>query len=238
MPDNIRFDPFHPQQPRIPGVPEGKAKAKPAPPPPEPQAAATEPMPSRRPLPWIPMIVAGVLIATAGFFWWKRVSSSDPDRMESTGSAVSSPRAADDPAQEKGLPVGPGKVATRDELTKAWSDKRFLFRNSLTQETVPAMVVSLPGGAYWAFSLREPFSNCDLEDVTDLAKLQSEYQFQADHPMVVDPCSRSIFDLARYGTTPSGSLVRGEIEKGGAIRPPIAIEVSVEGDEVRAIRMD
>jgi hypothetical protein len=237
MPDNTRFDPFHPQQPRIPGVPDGEAKPKPAPPPPEPYAAP-EQAPPRQPLPWIAMIVAGVLIAAAGFFWWGRASSTQSDQAGRSGAAVSFPATADDSAHEKGLPVGPGKVASTDQLAHAWSHRRFLFRNSLTGETVPAMVVSLPGGDYWAFSLREPFGNCELEYVTDLAKLRSEYDFQADHPMVVDPCNRSVFDLTRYGTTPSGSLVRGEIEKGGAIRPPIAIEVRVEDDEVRAVRME
>ena len=100
------------------------------------------------------------------------------------------------------------------------------------------MVVRLPGGEYWGFSLREPFGNCDLEYVTDMAALQTNYNFSADHPMVGDPCNHSVFDLMRYGTTPSGTLVRGEIEQGGAIRPPIAIEIRKDGNEIRAVRME
>lgn len=237
MPDNTRFDPFHPQQPRIPGVPESEAKPKAAPPPPPEPLPAPGPAPSRQPLPWIAMTVAGILIAVAVLLWWGRGSSGQPEHAAGPA-AISFPPISNDSAREKGLPTGPGKIATPDELAQPWSHKRFLFRNRPTGETVPAMLVSLPGGEYWAFSLRAPFGNCELEYVTDLAKLQSEYQFQGDHPMVADPCSRSVFDLTRYGATPSGSLVRGEIEKGTAIRPPLAIEVRVEDNEVRAIRME
>lgn len=119
----------------------------------------------------------------------------------------------------------------------AWSAKRFLFRNPLTSETVPAMVVRLPGGGYWGFSLREPYGSCDMEFVTDLEKLQSYYNFRANHPMVGDPCDRSVFDLAEYGTAPSG-LVRGEVAQGTAIRPPLAIEIRTNGDKVQAVRME
>ncbi len=57
----------------------------------------------------------------------------------------------------------------------------------MTAQLGPAMVVRLPGGAYWGFSMREPFGDCQLELVTDLKKLKTAYNFRADHPMVADP---------------------------------------------------
>jgi hypothetical protein len=135
------------------------------------------------------------------------------------------------------LPVGPGSVATTEELAKTWSAKRFLYRNSLRGQTEPAMVVRLPRGELWGFSLLEPFGNCELEFVTDLDKLRTEYRYRADHPMVVDPCNRTVYDLLRYGGgAANDELVRGVIVQGTGIRPPMAIEIRVDGKDIVAVR--
>jgi hypothetical protein len=135
--------------------------------------------------------------------------------------------------------TGPGVVASTSDLSKAWSAKRFLFRSPLSTDLVPAMVVRLPGGQYWGFSLREPFGSCQLAYVTDLQKLQSDYGFHASHPMVVDPCNQTVFDLLQYAPGESeGGLVRGAIVQGGGLRPPLAIEIRVEGRDVRAVRSE
>lgn len=137
------------------------------------------------------------------------------------------------------LPLGPGIVASTTDLTKAWSAKRFLFRSPFDPDPVPAIVVRLPGGQYWGLSLREPFGTCELGYVTDLAKLQSDYGLHAEHPMVVDPCTQTVYDLAQYAPgSPDGALVRGAIVSGGAVRPPLAIEIRVEGKNVRAVRSE
>jgi hypothetical protein len=99
------------------------------------------------------------------------------------------------------------------------------------------MVVKLPHGAYWGFSLREPFGKCDLEYVTNLETLRQEYQFDADHPMLVSPCDQTVYDLLRYGFSSAG-LVRGDIVQGSGIRPPMAIEIRQHGNEVVAVRME
>jgi len=240
MPDDKKLDPFKPQQPRIPGVPASASQGKLAsslPPPGEHTPGQTESGIRRL---WVSLVVAGVLIIVIAAFLRSRILSRESDQANLAPAAVapSSPVAAPASKSAENLPVAPGEVATADELTKAWSAKRFLYRNQATGDLTPAMVVRLPGGEYWAFSLREPFGTCDLEYVTDLAGLQTNYNFSADHPMVVDPCNHSVFDLTRYGTTPSGTLVRGEVEQGGAIRPPIAIEVRQEGNKIRAVRME
>jgi hypothetical protein len=240
MPDDKKLDPFKPQQPRIPGVPASASQEKPA----SSRPPAVEHIPGQtesgvRRL-WVPLVVAGVLIIAIAAFLRNRISSHESDQASLTAAAVTPPNPMAAPASKnaENLPVAPGEVATTDELAKAWSARRFQFRNQATGELTPAMVVRLPGGEYWGFSLREAFGTCDLEYVTDLAALQTNYNFSADHPMVVDPCNHSVFDLLRYGTTPSGTLVRGEIEQGGAIRPPIAIEIREEGNEIRAVRME
>jgi len=136
------------------------------------------------------------------------------------------------------LPVGPGPVGTTAELAKAWAGKRFLFRDPVTSEPVPAMIVHLPDGSYWAFSLREPFGTCDLAYVTELEQLRTDYNFPASHPMVVNTCNRTVYDLLRYGGSSDGGLVRGEVVEGLGIRPPMAIEVRVEGQQLVAVRME
>ncbi len=223
MPDEKKLDPFKPEQPHIPGVPTDKGQ-------PEPGARKV----------WVPLVVASVLIISIGaFFLRNRLSFPKPAQASASPAAVTPPSPA--APVSKGaevLPVAPGEVATTDELAKAWSAKRFLFRNPATGEIAPAMVVRLPGGELWGFSLREPFGDCDMEYMADLEVLQTKYNFSANHPMVGDPCTHSVFDLMKYGSTPDGTIVRGEIERGGAIRPPIAIEIREEGNEIRAVRME
>ncbi len=118
-----------------------------------------------------------------------------------------------------------------------WLARKFNFKDQLTGGLTPAMVVHVPGGAYWAFSLNAPFGTCELEYVTDPGKLNKQYGYTSDHPMVVDPCNRTVYDLSRYGTGPNG-LVRGEIVRGSGVRPPVAIEVRIEGREIVVTRME
>jgi len=100
------------------------------------------------------------------------------------------------------------------------------------------MIVRLPDASYWAFSLREPFGTCELDYVTELGKLSTDYNFRATHPMVVNPCHQTVYDLLRYGSSSDGGLVRGEVVEGTGIRPPMAIEVRVEGKQLVTGRME
>jgi hypothetical protein len=56
--------------------------------------------------------------------------------------------------------------------------------------------------------------------------------------MVVDPCTQTVFDPLRMGQRADGAWLRGAIVQGGGLRPPIAIEVSVHGDSLRAERIE
>jgi hypothetical protein len=135
-------------------------------------------------------------------------------------------------------------VAAVEELEKPWASKKFVFRKPFSGETSPAMVVRLPGGAaggsasYWAFSLQAPFERCELEYVTDLGSLASQYGYRARHPMVANPCSGSIYDPLRLGTLPTGAWVRGEVVQGSGVRPPIAIEIHMRAGHLVATRIE
>ncbi len=236
MPDEKKTDPFKPVEPSIPGV---------APKPPASEAPASHPPSDNLPrgnaatAVWIAVSVVGVFIIL-GALALRSMSTSPKAKQPVAGTTSdASLGAAAAPKPSQALPVGPGPIATAEELQKPWSARRFLFRDPITSEPVPATVVRLPGGAYWAFSLREPFGTCELEYVTDLQKLGTDYGFRADHPMVVNPCDHTVYDLLRYGAGSSGGgLVRGEIVKGSGIRPPVAIEVRAEGKEILAVRME
>jgi len=234
MSDEKKLDPFKPVDPSIPGVAPGGAKRPPAQPPrtPAPQHRGTSQL-----LIWVATAAVVVFIVGGAIFFWLRGLSAKPG-PSSVESASSTPAAIDAPKPAANLPVGPGPIATAEELSKTWSTKRFLYKDPVTSEPVPAMVVHLPGGSYWAFSLRAPFGNCQLEFVSDLDKLQTDYNYRADHPMVGDPCNHTVFDLLRYGTSSNGGLVRGEVAQGSDIRPPMAIEVRIEGSQVIAARME
>ncbi len=242
MSDEKKVDPFKPQQPHIPGVPEGvKAANPPAPPkvvkPPVKPAGAPkkEKETEHMPVLWVALIVAACLVCV-GFAWWGH-HATPKEEVLTPEVEIPAPAAEENPKPAERLPEGPGTVATTMQLEKVWSSQRFIFRNPISAEQVPAMVVHLPGGIYWGFSMREPFGTCELEYVTDLNKLAQDYHYRADHPMVGDPCNHAVFDLMKYGSGPNG-LVRGEIVQGAAVRPPLAIEMRTKGAEVIAVRIE
>jgi hypothetical protein len=234
-------DAFNPQQPKIPGVstPSNQAAtqtvAAAGQTSPDPNSSSADATQSGGLPTWITLSIAGALFLIIMGVWWSRRTPAEQVSPAEAAAPVPATAAPVKAAQD--LPVGPGEIATTDELADVWSSKRFIFRNSMRDEQVPAMVVHLPGGTYWGFSLREPYGTCEMEWVTDLQKLASEYKYRAQHAMVADPCNRSVFDLTRYGSGPNG-LVRGEIKQGAAVRPPIAIEIETKGKRLLAVRME
>lgn len=236
MPDGKKFDPFKPQQPAIPGVSPGAPK-------PQPDAVPQDeyiPAPHERGFPPTNyFILAGVaaFLIIAGLIYWGHSSSAKTNPPPAVTADLSQPAAINATQPEQSLALGPGVIATTEDLAKPWSAKRFLFRGVGSAQLEPALVVRLPHGDYWGFSLREPFGTCELEYVTDLGKLQTEYNFRATHPMVVNPCSHTVYDLLRYGGGSSNDeLVRGLIVQGNGVRPPMAIEIRAEGKQIVAVR--
>jgi len=231
--------PFKPSDPKIPGVSPRHESVDHAPPP----SAEQKPVPARfsmsqMPPRWLILSTTGVVAVCLIAVWWLHGTSA---KESNTGSETTAPTTTTvdskpSPIPEP-LPVGPGEIATTSELAKDWSARKFIFRDPLTSREVPAMVVRLPGGVYWGFSLVEPYGSCEMEFVTDMEKLRTDYGFRASHPMVGDPCNRAVFELTRYGSGPAG-LVRGEIAHGAAVRPPMAIEIQVRGKQVLAKKIE
>jgi hypothetical protein len=180
-------------------------------------------------------IVAVVGLAYFGVKWWEtqralKQAENPPVAAGTTDLPPTNVTVAD-------LPFGPGPVATTAELSKEWSSKRFIFRAPQTADNIPAVVIKLPNNVYWGLSLREPFGTCEMEYVTDTEKISAVYRFQADHPMIGDPCTKAVFDLLKYGNAPGG-VVRGETVSGAASRPPVAIQMVVKGKDVVAVKIE
>jgi serine/threonine protein kinase len=229
-------NPYKPSQPVIPGVPAPAPEKEEVPPP------VAEPEVSRRAraIPSGLWIAAGALVVLiVGGWLWFRGPSSTSQSISSSQEAALDTTAPGNQKPRRQLPLAPGIVATTKELAKPWSSKSFLFRTDTSAEPIPALVVHLPNGQYWGISMIEPFGTCELEYVTDPRALQSEYGFSANHPMVGDPCTHTVYDLLHYqGGAPDGGLVRGAIVHGTGVRPPLAIEIEVHGKEISAVRME
>jgi hypothetical protein len=240
MPEEKKIDPFKPQQPSIPGVvPRAESPKPEAAPAPENAAPSVQPKAQPPQLKLIAVAGAGVLIMLIGLIVWGRSSSHKVAPVSADTSTAPPAAPADTPKPQPTEPTGPGTIATAAELSKPWAAKRFQYHNFVTGQYEPAMVVRLPHGEYWGFSLIEPFGTCQLEFVSDLDKLKTDYGYHADHPMVGDPCNHTLYDLTRYGGGAStDDLVRGVIVQGNGIRPPMAIEIKVQGNSIVAGRSE
>jgi hypothetical protein len=225
---------YNPQMPRIPGVPTGGAGG----------FAAAIGASIKQMLPALAVVCVLLLIGVAVVVRHRAASTAPPQpAMPVVRQAVSAPVPADPPPDVPERSDS-GEIAPVSDLARPWSSKAFTYVRPIEHEGVAAMVIRLPGeaggsgAAYWAFSLTEPFGTCQLKFVTDLAALANQYGYAATHPMVVDPCTQTVFDPLRMGQRTDGAWVRGEIVQGGGLRPPMAIEVSVRGGALYAERME
>ncbi|MBI3668778.1 MAG: hypothetical protein HY237_03220 [Acidobacteria bacterium] len=234
-----KADRFKAEMPQIPGVTDLPAE-------PEPWLETLRRNSNVR----IAVPLAAALILGAGIAWWtlrapRPAATAPPVAAEAPPASPPAPAPVNaTPLPFVASPGGPAEVATLRELAKPWSSKKFLFRRPFSNETLPAIVVRLPGGtasrgaAFWAFSLQAPFGRCELEFVTDVGKLSSQYSYRAKHPMVADPCNGIVYDPLRMGTVGGGVWARGDVVQGAGIRPPISIEVRVQGNHLVAGRME
>lgn len=194
-----------------------------------------------QPKPLLIVILAALLCGSGFAFWLSQRRQADlasapagvPSAVTSSTSNAPSTTRSD---QE------PGAIATLYELAAPWSSKAFHFIDPQTHESVPAMIIHLPGPpaepSFWAFSLATPFSRCDLQYVTDLSAIARRFAYSAVHPMVVSECDGVLYDPLKMATLPDGSWVRGDIVRGGGIRPPVAIQVEVHGRNIIAKRIE
>src|SRR5258708_24135658 len=110
---------------------------------------------------------------------------------------------------------------------KPWEAKQFNFHNRTTGENVAALIVRLPNGSsaqasgYWSFAMKPAYGNCQLEYIDDLQRLRSDYGYQqARHPMVGNPCSRSLYDPLKYAAIPARLLSPSPLLQAPGLRPP------------------
>jgi hypothetical protein len=200
-------------------------------------------LPQKRPQDQKPLVAIGLIVALCaaafGLWFWhlKQVTANGKaPAHEDIETTTISPAPA-----KKAINTDPDAIATLDELTKPWAAKKFTFVDPNTHQSVPAMVIHLPGTgveSFWAFSMNTPFSQCELQYVTDLATLSQRYAYAATHPMIISQCDGTVYDPLKMATLPDGSWVRGDIVRGGGIRPPIAIEVHVRGHLLIADRIE
>ena len=135
-------------------------------------------------------------------------------------------------------------IATIDQMAKPWSATQFDFQDPLSRERIGALLIRLPSGSamqpggYWAMNLKAPYNNCELEYVNDIKKLKSDYGYAAKHPMVGNPCSRTVFDPTKLMNLAGNVWVRGAIVQGSDLRPPLGIELKIQGKDIFAVRME
>src|SRR5580704_11121749 len=154
MPTHTTGDYFKPPKPVIPGVPEDEPEKKPE----EKNKPEAAVKPPQRPAPQLPprpappedknsrVIAIGIClgailcVAMAVVFWKLHTSAplTDLPTASATPDAVAELALPAKPVAD--LPVGPGVIASSDELAKPWSSKSFLFRDAITGTEVPALV--------------------------------------------------------------------------------------------------
>jgi len=152
------------------------------------------------------------------------------------------------PTPELPVPVAVSSdspIAQVGELAKPWDSRQFTFHNRVTGENVPALLVRLPTGSaaqssgYWALAMRAAFGSCPLEYLQDLDKVRTEFGYaQVGHPVIGNPCSRTVYDPLKYASLAGGVLARGAIVQGSDLRPPLGIEIKVRGKDILAVRME
>ena len=227
MTDQPPSDRFKSEMPQIPGVSGSRA--------------TTAPNPAVK-------VVIGLLAVLLMIFLGaralrpKRVTPQAVDQQPQ----IEVPAPAPDPSTllPHATDANPG-IASVTEMAKPWSSKEFFIRNRLNGENISGLLVRLPTGSpsqssgYWAFAQKAPFGDCQLEYVTDLGKLKNDYGFSAaKHPMVGNPCSRTVYDPLKLSNLPGSVWARGAIVQGSDLRPPLGIEIKVEGKKILAVRAE
>ncbi|MBZ5542001.1 MAG: hypothetical protein LAN61_15910 [Acidobacteriia bacterium] len=232
MPDQPSPERFKVEMPQIPGLDKPAAAARPA-------GFFASLSPTVRLASGIGFVLLAGLLFALVFLRPKRVEHVQAEPAPQ----IVVPAPADTPPPPVATEAQP-VIATVGEMAQPWSSKAFFFYNRVTGANVPALLVRLPGGSassassYWGFSLEVPLGRCQLEYLTDMHKLATDYGFRAKHPMVGDPCSRTVFDPLRLMSRPGNVWVRGAIVQGSDLRPPLAVEIKIQGKEISAVSME
>jgi hypothetical protein len=231
MADQPQSDRFKAEMPQIPGV-SAPGVARPA--------AASNPA-----VRLVAGLLAVLLMCFLGSRWLLRAKHREaPPPPPPAQIEVPAPVADTTPPVPRATAANP-EIATVADMAKPWSSKDFFFVNSSTNQEVASLLIRLPSApatqpeGYWALAMNAPFGSCQLEYLKDLKKLNDDYDFHdAKHPMVGDPCSRTVFDPLKMTNIPGNIWVRGGIAQGSDLRPPMGIEIQIQGKSIQAVRME
>ncbi len=232
MTDQPQSERFKAEMPQIPGVPLEGARRR---------GWATNPA-----VRMVVVLVVVIVVCILGSRWLLRPKHADAPVAAAPPPQIEVPAPAADPtvAYPHASSAAP-EIATVAEMAKPWTSKSFFFVNQLTGENVPALLLRLSSGSssqpdgYWALEMNVPFGNCKFEYITDIDRLKNDYDFRgAKHPMIGNPCSRSVFDPSKMTLIPGDFWVRGMLVQGSDLRPPLGIELKIQDKNVLAVRME
>jgi hypothetical protein len=229
MADDPSTSRFKADMPQIPGVSAGSSR------------------PSRS-NPLLPLIAGVIVFGIVLLFavrWFARSRPPQPAHVE-PAPQIEVPSPPPDPNSllphaDKQNPV----IADISDLSKPWSSADFFIHDIASGDNVPATIVRLPSGSpaspagYWAFTRRAPSGTCQLEYVSDLNKLLQDYDFRhANHPLVGNPCTHTLYDPLKTVSFPGNIWIRGAIVQGSDVRPPLGVEIHIQGKQILAIRSE
>ena len=231
MADESSVSRFKPEMPQIPGVSQ-----------PTPRAPRTHVL-----LPLVGgLIILGVVVVLA-VRWIAHSRPAQSTRVEPAPQLEVPPAPPDPnsllPHANKANPV----IAQISDLAEPWSSIDFFIADLTTGENVPATIIRLPSGSptsvtgYWAFSRKAPYGACELEYIRDINALRTGYDYRAaKHPLVGNPCSHTLYDPLVTANLPGAgnTWIRGAIVQGSDIRPPLGVEIKVQGKQILAIRTE
>src|SRR5215470_19446662 len=200
MADQPQPERFKAEMPQIPGVEAAATSEVPAPAASSP--ASTNTIAQNPAVRLVAGLLALLIVLFVGSRWLFRSSHKTEAVAPPPPAQIEVPTPAADPASS--IPratAGNPEIATVAEMAKPWTSKEFVFVDHFTGEPTPALLIRLASGSasqaegYWALAMKAPYGSCKLEYVEELARLKEQYDFNAArHPMVGDPCSRTVFD--------------------------------------------
>ncbi|HMD42664.1 MAG TPA: hypothetical protein VKH45_06290 [Candidatus Acidoferrum sp.] len=192
----------------------------------------------------IGFLVFGLVILVA-IRWFAHHKPSEPVRVEQAPQIEIPPPPQDPTASlPRASESNPG-IGPISDFSKPWSSADFFIKDKLTGENDPATIIRLPGSSalqasgYWAYSRKALYGSCLLEYITDMDKLRGEYGYRsANHPLVGNPCTHTLYDPLKTASLPGNVWVRGAIVQGSDIRPPLGVELKVQDKQILAIRTE
>lgn len=189
-------------------------------------------------------VAIGALLVLGSVGAWLMTRSTHHEAEAAVPVLQPSPAVDELPAPSATRAPVNNEIGTVEQFSAPWSAKKFTYTRPLNGQQIPAIAIRLPGtnghtaSSFWVILLKAPFGNCPLEYISDTKEISSRFGFSANHPMIADACSNTLYDPTRMGTLPNGSWARGEIVQGSGYRPPLQIEIKLDGSKLVSVRSE